>query len=351
MTKKPTLKTITSGYTSTTTLNDNFEALVNAFDNTVSRDGSTPNSMTSDLDLNSNDLLNVNVIGASSLTLNGTLVVPSGVDPVFSGTVSAFGAGFISEPNAAGGRAALGLGALATQDITYVNTNVEINNDNWSGSDLEIVNGGTGASSAGAARNNLGLGSAATTDILDEDDMVSDSDTDVPSQQSVKSYVDGKVGNLLILRNEQTSGTSGAALTASSWTTHNINTVQYNNISGASLSTKQITLPAGTYRLSGWGGASTTFNTTGKSDRFKPRLRNITDGTTTLVGGNGLSSGYSGTLADGHQVPLNGVFTIATTKVFELQMYASAGGNATEGFAFGSGEVEVYAELVFEKLG
>lgn len=350
MSKKPTLKTITSGYTSTTALNDNFEALVNAFDNTVSRDGSTPNSMTADLDLNSNDLLNVNVIGASSLTLNGTLVVPSGVDPVFSGTVSAFGAGFISEPSALDARATLGLGDLATQNLTYVNTNVQINNDNWSGSDLDIVNGGTGASSAGAARNNLGLGSAATTDILDEDDMASNSATDVPSQQSVKSYVDGKVGNLFVVREQHTSGTTGGVLTASGWTTYAINTSQYNNISGASVASNQITLPAGTYKVSGYGGASTTFNTTTKSNNFKPRLRNITDATTTLVGAGGRPSSYSGTLSDEMQMPLSGVFTIASPKTFELQCYANAGGNANTGRPISSGEVEVYAELVFEKL-
>ena len=79
MAKRPTLTTLSSGFNSTTTLNNNFIALRDAFDNTLSLDGSTPNAMNADLDMNSNDLLNVGEVDTESLRINGVLVAPSSV--------------------------------------------------------------------------------------------------------------------------------------------------------------------------------------------------------------------------------------------------------------------------------
>lgn len=67
MTKKPDITTITSGYNSTTEINQNFQALRDAFDNTVSLDGSVPNAMNADLDMNGKNILN-----AGGLYINGT---------------------------------------------------------------------------------------------------------------------------------------------------------------------------------------------------------------------------------------------------------------------------------------
>ena len=96
------------------------------------------------------------------------------------------------------------------------------------GTDVAVADGGTGASTAAGARTNLGLaigtdvqaydaelaalagltsaankvprftgsGTAGLLDFLDEDTMSSDSATAVPSQQSVKAYVDAEIAGV-----------------------------------------------------------------------------------------------------------------------------------------------------------
>lgn len=56
---KLTTNTISGGYASTTELNDNFDLVEAAVENTLSRDGTTPNSMAAQLDMDSNRVINV----------------------------------------------------------------------------------------------------------------------------------------------------------------------------------------------------------------------------------------------------------------------------------------------------
>ena len=72
MSKKPDITTITTGYFSTTMLNNNFENIRDQFDNTLSLDGSTPNAMQADLDFNNNSALNVDSLEAQTLTVGGS---------------------------------------------------------------------------------------------------------------------------------------------------------------------------------------------------------------------------------------------------------------------------------------
>lgn len=84
MAKQPTLTDVSSGFRSNTTINNNNDAIEAAFDNTVSRDGSTPNHMLADFDMNDNDILNVNRLYADAMTLAGTAVTITDLvaDPV-----------------------------------------------------------------------------------------------------------------------------------------------------------------------------------------------------------------------------------------------------------------------------
>lgn len=72
MAKRPTVSTITSSYASAVTLNAAIQAIVAAFDNTLSRDGSSPNSMSADLDMNNQDILNVASIQANQFNIGGS---------------------------------------------------------------------------------------------------------------------------------------------------------------------------------------------------------------------------------------------------------------------------------------
>ena len=64
--------------------------------------------------------------------------------------------------DAATARTNLGLGHLATE--------ATVDNADWNGANLAVVNGGTGASDAAGARTNLGLGALATENLVDNDD-------------------------------------------------------------------------------------------------------------------------------------------------------------------------------------
>lgn len=59
------------------TINNNSRLIEDALENTLSRDGTTPNQMNSDIDMNNNDLLNVESLEVNSLVLNG---IPVGTE-------------------------------------------------------------------------------------------------------------------------------------------------------------------------------------------------------------------------------------------------------------------------------
>lgn len=143
----------------------------------------------------------------------------------------------------------------------------------------------------------------------------------------------------LHMRDQKTNGTDGGTFTLGAWQTRTLNTTRTNNISGASLSSNQITLAAGTYQIR--ARAPSVDGT-----RHKAKLYNITDSADVILGSNAQSTGGS-VQTDSFVV---GEFTIAGSKVFELQHQIETTAN-TYGFGracnFGT---EVYAEVEIWKV-
>jgi len=145
---------------------------------------------------------------------------------------------------------------------------------------------------------------------------------------------------LLYVRDEKAANTAGGSSSAATWHTRTLNTSVLNQITGASLGSNQITLPAGTYRIRarapGW-----------VSDRMKLRLRNITDASDELIGSSDYNGGTNFVQTD---ATLQGRFTIADIKVFELQHYIqTAKGTQGLGIETNAGVAEVYAEVWIEQ--
>jgi hypothetical protein len=147
---------------------------------------------------------------------------------------------------------------------------------------------------------------------------------------------------LLHVRDEKSSGTAGGTFTSGAWQTRTLNTSVTNEISGASLSSNQITLPSGTYYIQ-----STSPVGMENSGYHKAKLRNITDSSDTIIGTSEFGFVYDG----GSRSFVNGRFTISAQKTFELQ-HRCANTMTTNGFGTPSGlsVVEVYADVQIWKV-
>lgn len=144
---------------------------------------------------------------------------------------------------------------------------------------------------------------------------------------------------LLHLQDQKSSGTAGGGFTSGSWQTRTLNTEVTDEI-GSTLSSNQFTLPAGTYEIEA--------NVPGYScNVHQARLYNTTDAASVLIGTNAYSANGAYSITPSL---LNGRFTIAGTKTFELQHRCSFT-KATDGFGLAtSWGTEIYAEVRIRKV-
>lgn len=152
-------------------------------------------------------------------------------------------------------------------------------------------------------------------------------------------------------REEQSQGTGGAAgVNISTGVERRVlNTVKNNDISGASLASNQVSLPAGKYRMR----ARASLDLSGSTNfvgHHKAAIYNVTDGAYAIIGHSNDMAGPGSTIAWGAASQAEGVVTIAGTKVFEVRSIHSDSIYAW-GSPVGVSQVEVYTEIIIEKIG
>jgi hypothetical protein len=146
---------------------------------------------------------------------------------------------------------------------------------------------------------------------------------------------------VLYVEDQKPSGTPGGSSTVGTQV-RTLNTVVRNTISGASLSSNQITLPAGTYYVL----ASAPCH---KSEVHKVFLYNATSGSVLLTG----SSEYARVATEAQTRSfVGGFFTLSATSALELRHYVAVSASTIGlGVAVSlAGHNEVYSQVYIEKV-
>lgn len=139
----------------------------------------------------------------------------------------------------------------------------------------------------------------------------------------------------------QANGTDGGSAVATTWTTRVLNTTVINGITGASLATNQVTLPAGTY-------VATVFSPLRNTNLTKIRLYNVTDASITAIGQN---VNIDSSASVGAVATLQAQFTIAASKAFAVQYYCqSSAATFGLGRAVSAGTSEIYTTIQIQKI-
>ena len=159
------------------------------------------------------------------------------------------------------------------------------------------------------------------------------------------AQLNGVVDNfadIAIFNEQQANNTQGGTFTSGSYVKRTLNTTVVNNITGCSIASSVITLPAGTYNVQAWAPAFSC-------DSHRARLRNTTASTTLAQGMNAFTSNGS-SYAQTHSF-VNATFTLSVSSTIELQHQCQAT-KATNGLGVicTFGDNEVYAQIQIARI-
>jgi hypothetical protein len=147
--------------------------------------------------------------------------------------------------------------------------------------------------------------------------------------------------DMAIFNETQASGTAGGTFTSGSYVKRTLNTTVVNNITGCSIASSVITLPAGTYQVSANAPAILV-------DQHKIRIQNTTAATTLAIG-----SSEQTTAATSVQTrsTLQTYFTLASSSTIELQ-HRCITTRATNGLGLASsfGDSEIYSQITIVRV-
>lgn len=358
MAKGPTFDTITAAFASASQLNANFAAITTSFTNTISRDGSTPNTMTADFDMNSNDILNVNDITVVDVIVGGTSIATI-IGNLGSGTVTTFLA-LTDVPASYSGSGGeflkVNSGATALEfvsgaepsdgdkgDITVTASGVTWSIDAGVVDTAELTDNGVtlGKLEHGTTGDILYYGASGVPFRL-----AKGSNTEVLTLTAglpVWSAASAAVTrDLYHAQDRQASGADGGTFNTGARRIRTLNTEVTDNIGGvADLTSDVITLPVGTYEVMITVPAM-------RVNAHQAYLYNIDDAADELVGTSEYSdSGDNFTTKS----TIMGEFTIAGTKTFRIEHECETS-QASTGFgrAGGFGVGERYTDVMIWKI-
>lgn len=143
----------------------------------------------------------------------------------------------------------------------------------------------------------------------------------------------------LLYQFQATSGAAGPTYSSGAWRTVTLNTEVVDTGGIGSLSSNQVTLPAGTYEVFG----AVVYGSPAAGGTTRARIYNVSD-TAEIIQGPHVTAGTGNTTF----FTVFGSFTLTGTKIIELQAYPNQTINA--GGAVTTGESEIYASLFLRRL-